>query len=152
MDGKQQQAVPRVLSFSEVRQSERTKHVHGLHPYLGKFIPQLVEFLLKHSRLSRKDIVVDPFAGSGTTNVECMIRGIPSIGLELSEFGHLFAKAKTGHYNLKILKREIRDFEEKARQVDYSAEIKPGEYLRTWYSERSQKELLHMVNVLETAD
>ena len=27
------------LSFDEYRESERTKHVHRLHPYKGKFIP-----------------------------------------------------------------------------------------------------------------
>ena len=26
---------------------QRTKHVHRLHPYLGKFIPQLVEIFLR---------------------------------------------------------------------------------------------------------
>ena len=31
------------LSFIHVREFERTKHVHRLHPYLGKFIPQLPE-------------------------------------------------------------------------------------------------------------
>jgi len=36
------------LSFAGVREYERTKHVHRLHPYLGKFIPQLVEVFLKH--------------------------------------------------------------------------------------------------------
>ena len=30
------------LSFDSVREKERTKHVHRLHPYKGKFIPQLV--------------------------------------------------------------------------------------------------------------
>jgi hypothetical protein len=34
------------LSFSEYTESERTKHVHRLHPYKGKFIPQLVEYFL----------------------------------------------------------------------------------------------------------
>ena len=36
------------LSWSEqeLPERERTKHVHRLHPYLGKFIPQLVEALL----------------------------------------------------------------------------------------------------------
>ena len=36
------------LSWSEdaLPQAERTKHVHGLHPYLGKFVPQLVEVFL----------------------------------------------------------------------------------------------------------
>ena len=36
------------LSWSErdLPERERTKHVHRLHPYLGKFVPQLVEALL----------------------------------------------------------------------------------------------------------
>ena len=36
------------LSWSEqeLPERERTKHVHRLHPYLGKFVPQLVEVLL----------------------------------------------------------------------------------------------------------
>ena len=37
------------LSWSEAElpQVERTKHVHGLHPYLGKYVPQLVEVFLR---------------------------------------------------------------------------------------------------------
>lgn len=35
------------LTFIGVREFERTKHVHRLHPYLGKFIPQLVEVFLR---------------------------------------------------------------------------------------------------------
>ena len=34
------------LSFSEYKESETTKHVHRLHPYKGKFIPQLDEYFL----------------------------------------------------------------------------------------------------------
>lgn len=34
------------LSFSQYKESETTKHVHRLHPYKGKFIPQLVEYFL----------------------------------------------------------------------------------------------------------
>ncbi len=36
------------LSWSEeeLPERERTKHVHRLHTYLGKFVPQLVEALL----------------------------------------------------------------------------------------------------------
>src|SRR5690348_12199622 len=34
------------LSFEKVKESETTKHVHRLHPYKGKFIPQLVEYFL----------------------------------------------------------------------------------------------------------
>ncbi|MCZ7609213.1 MAG: hypothetical protein M5U17_03530 [Ignavibacterium sp.] len=34
------------LSFENYKESETTKHVHRLHPYKGKFIPQLVEYFL----------------------------------------------------------------------------------------------------------
>ena len=29
-----------------IKEAETTKHVHRLHPYKGKFIPQLVEYFL----------------------------------------------------------------------------------------------------------
>jgi hypothetical protein len=32
------------LSFVQYTEAERTKHVHRLHPYKGKFIPQLAEY------------------------------------------------------------------------------------------------------------
>lgn len=34
------------LSFDKYKEAETTKHVHRLHPYKGKFIPQLVEYFL----------------------------------------------------------------------------------------------------------
>lgn len=66
------------LSFEQYKESETTKHVHRLHPYKGKFIPQLVEYFLdthtdkfkKESFFQAGDIVLDPFCGSGTTRVQ----------------------------------------------------------------------------------
>jgi hypothetical protein len=34
------------LSFDYLKEADTTKHVHRLHPYKGKFIPQLVEYFL----------------------------------------------------------------------------------------------------------
>lgn len=34
------------LSFDQYKEAETTKHVHRLHPYKGKFIPQLVEYFI----------------------------------------------------------------------------------------------------------
>src|SRR3989344_8339825 len=45
------------LSFSHLRESDTTKHVHRLHPYKGKFIPQLVEYFLdSHLNTFKKQI------------------------------------------------------------------------------------------------
>ena len=64
------------LSWSEadLPERERTKHVHRLHPYLGKFVPQLVEALLERYVVPGGH-VLDPFAGSGTTLVQALESG-----------------------------------------------------------------------------
>jgi len=65
----------------DLPERERTKHVHRLHPYLGKFIPQLVEIFL---RKFRPRLVIDPFCGSGTTLVEATCLGVDCFGADLS--------------------------------------------------------------------
>jgi len=57
------------LGFYGLPEYERTKHVHRLHPYLGKFIPQLVEWFLARY-FKENDIILDPFMGSGTTLIQ----------------------------------------------------------------------------------
>jgi DNA modification methylase len=63
------------LTFISIKEFERTKHVHRLHPYLGKFIPQLVEVFLK-TFFKKGDTILDPFAGSGTTLIEGNVLGL----------------------------------------------------------------------------
>ena len=90
------------LSFSEFKEKETTKHVHRLHPYKGKFIPQLVGYFLDEhtdefktqSYFKQGDIVLDPFCGSGTTLVEANELGINSIGIDISEFNTLISNIK----------------------------------------------------------
>jgi len=89
------------LSFKSVREYERTKHVHRLHPYLGKFIPQLVEYFLKRY-FKPGQIILDPFMGSGTTLIEANILGMSSIGIDISEFNCLIAKVKTEKYDIPL--------------------------------------------------
>ncbi len=53
----------------DLPEKERTKHIHRLHPYLGKFIPQLVEIFLR-KYFEPGQTILDPFCGSGTTLVQ----------------------------------------------------------------------------------
>jgi hypothetical protein len=88
------------LSWSEtdLPERERTKHVHRLHPYLGKFVPQLVEvFLRRYGKPGR--LVWDPFAGSGTTLVEANAFGAGAAGCDVSAFNCLLTRVKTADYD-----------------------------------------------------
>lgn len=104
------------LSFDQYKEAETTKHVHRLHPYKGKFIPQLVEYFLdghtdsfkKEVCFHKNDIVLDPFAGSGTTMVQACELGIHSIGVEISAFNALISNCKIENYDLVDVQREIK--------------------------------------------
>src|SRR3989338_4111827 len=76
----------------DLPETELTKHVHRLHPYMGKFVPQLVEIFL---RKYQPRLVYDPFCGSGTTLVEANTLGIDSIGTDISVFNTLLSRVKT---------------------------------------------------------
>ncbi len=127
---------------------ERTKHVHRLHPYLGKFIPQLAEIFL---RKYRPKLVYDPFAGSGTTLVEANVLGIDSIGTDISAFNVLLSKVKTANYNIPLLEGEINDilnrlsvYESKFSKDEKVSKLfsTKNEYIRKWFAPAAQKELL----------
>src|SRR5207249_9247471 len=67
---------------------------HGLFPYRGKFHPQMIKGIMNIIGLKAGDTVLDPMAGCGTTLIEASIIGINSVGVELSPFACLMARAK----------------------------------------------------------
>jgi DNA modification methylase len=131
------------LSWSEgeLPQYERTKHVHSLHPYLGKFIPQLVEVFLGRY-FTPEDCVYDPFVGSGTTLVESNVFGAAAVGCDISAFNCLLSRVKTASYSLGALELGLKSALEECRRSPEIEGEEPSEWLRAWYSERTISELL----------
>lgn len=147
MLGRTQQAlyseIARELSWSEAElpQTERTKHVHGLHPYLGKYVPQLVEIFL--DRLFHPgQCVYDPFVGSGTTLVEANVFGAVGVGCDVSAFNCLLSRVKTTRYALGALKMSLNTVLEEARQAGPAPLDGASEWLRRWYAPRALGEML----------
>ena len=132
------------LSWSEdaLPQVERTKHVHSLHPYLGKFIPQLVDvFLRRHFRPGQ--CVYDPFVGSGTTLVEANAFGAAAVGCDISAFNCLVTRVKTTAYSLGSLELGLRGVLEQSRHTsEVVTTADASDWLRSWYFERALSELL----------
>jgi hypothetical protein len=141
------------LSWSEdeLPQVERTKHVHSLHPYLGKFIPQLVEVFLRRY-FSPKDCVYDPFVGSGTTLVEANVFGAASVGCDISAFNCLLSQVKTARCRLGALELDLKVALERARRGEQALDAEASEWLHAWYSSCALSELLAYRGAIEKLD
>lgn len=105
------------LSFSEYKEYERTKHVHRIHPYKGKFIPQLVEYFLDShtdefktsTYFDEGDIVFDPFCGSGTALVQANELNMHALGVDISSFNAMITNTKVDKHDLVLLRKTIND-------------------------------------------
>ena len=143
------------LSWSEreLPERERTKHVHRLHPYLGKFIPQLVEELLRR-HVATGGRVLDPFAGSGTTLVQSLESGHEATGIDLAAFNCLLMRVKTGRYNLFTLEHDLRDALGRYERGEGTAGAATG-YVATWFAPQAAEDLLRfraLIGDYENAD
>lgn len=68
---------------------------HGLHPYKGKFYPQLAKGLINQLHLAHGSRILDPFCGSGTTLLEGQLNGYETFGCDLNPLAAKIARAKT---------------------------------------------------------
>lgn len=87
---------------------------HGWHRYVGRFPPHLVRSLINHFQLGPRNVVCDPFLGSGTTLVEARLLGLSGIGIEICPLSSLVSRTKAAFPEnpdgLLWLQAELRDF------------------------------------------
>ncbi len=126
------------LSFDQYKEAETTKHVHRLHPYKGKFIPQLVEYFLddhtddfkKEIYFREGDIVIDPFCGSGTMLVQANELGMHAVGIDISFFNSFISNCKIEEYDLQevlqktnIITLELKKFLRQRCTLEFEGEL-----------------------------
>lgn len=82
------------------RPSKADRHpLHSLCSYIGCFPPSVPAGILD-KWVPKGGVVLDPFCGAGTTLMECLLRGHPSIGVDLNPLAVALSRAKTSHVTL----------------------------------------------------
>ncbi len=126
----------------------KPEYTHSLFRFPAKFHPPIVRWALdNYSTKSSK--VLDPFTGSGTVQVESLVRGIPSIGIDVDPLACLITKAKVTPVNPKRLASAFERFkstlERSAQLHNVAKSTAGGDITEAQYERESHN--LHIPNL-----
>jgi site-specific DNA-methyltransferase (cytosine-N4-specific) len=114
-----------------------TSHaLHGLHPYKGKFYPQLARALLNACDVPDGGLVVDPFAGCGTSVLEASLLGIRGVGVDANPMAVLVSQAKLRLLGCPadLVEKDLQPLRELPERGD---RLPNEEYLADWFPEHN---------------
>lgn len=121
-----EKVTPIIDTHSGKASSANNYRFHNWYNFVLGYSPQFPEFILNREKNTEQLLVVDPFMGTGTTNVYCKTSGISSIGIEANDYFIDVAKAKLewdiNIDELKELKQELlKNIEEKIETIDFES-------------------------------
>lgn len=133
-----------------------TDYTHIIHKYPSKFIPQIPRWaILEYSK--ENDLIIDPFAGSGTTLVESLVYNRNAIGIDINPIARLITKVKTTPINPELLMKYYERLVINARndrEIKYDM-IPKIPNIEKWFTKKSIKNLSilkHYIRNIEDDD
>lgn len=107
-------------TFREIKTNEYT---HGLHQYPARMHPEIAKRIITKYATDSKNVILDPFMGSGGVLIEAMIHGNNSIGIDLNPFAVLLSKVKTTPLESKKLEKIFEKIMQSAK-MDFINNVK----------------------------
>ena len=134
---------------------DQSSLTHGLHKYPAKFFPELPRWLIK--RYSKEgNLIIDPFSGSATTNIEALLAKRHSVGIDVSPFSRFIAKVKATPLDeseletcKKRLLRLLVNYRPEKVPVD---DIPSFPYRDNWFNREIILELAYIKKCIENLD
>jgi len=117
---------------------------HGFFKYPCKFIPFIPRWaIIKYSKPN--ELILDPFAGSGTTLVEAVLHNRDALGIDFDKLSQLLCKTKTvnlsGDQIKYIYSIEKKLFSGKFRKISFTPDI---HNINHWFSNEAINDLLYL--------
>lgn len=122
---------------------------HQWFKYREGFASELITELISMSGAQPGECIIDPFCGSGTTNVVSILNGYDTLGLDVNPMSAFITNAKVDHYkqsdlDLAMLYLEsLKSFEEYDFKSSY-------EDIRKYFNDSNFRELVRIKTFLNT--
>lgn len=81
-------------AFTRNRESPIHRWVPWIAGFSGQFVEDVFREFIGHHRGDYRPLVLDPFAGVGTTLVQSMLHGFDTVGFEINPYAALAARTK----------------------------------------------------------
>ena len=101
---------------------------HGWYNFVLGFTPSFPEYMLQRENITSTDVVLDPFNGSGTTQLVCKLKGIPSFGIDANDYMVFAAKQKLNWgvdlMGLDLRLKDVRErYDELIQEFDWADDV-----------------------------
>ncbi len=136
------------------------QHIHGIHPYPARMPPQLPAKIIK--RYARdKDIILDPFCGSGTVLVESLLKKHSCVGIDINPLAEILSKVKTTYIAKDSLNEGLNIISELVRKefsktdlsddtlIPFNKETMNTVNLQYWFKDETIRELSIIRNLFQ---
>jgi hypothetical protein len=123
--------------------------VHSHYRYYGKF-PSVVagQILEQYPPPTAEHYVFDNFCGSGTTLVEAKLRGIASVGLDISWLSALASNIKVQHVNFAAVRALQSKIVTSFPDQRESCEVADHRIVKKWFTDEAARDLTALQNLL----
>ena len=107
---KEDAAAPLIDTYEGRASSSNGYPFHNWYNFVLGYTPIFPEYMLEREGITKKDVVLDPFVGSGTTQLVCKLKGIPSYGVDANDF-MVFAASQKLNWKIdcKVLSRHVQE-------------------------------------------
>lgn len=122
---------------------------HQWFKYREGFASELITELISMSGAQPGECIIDPFCGSGTTNVVAVLNGYHTLGLDVNPMSAFITNTKVAHYTQKDLKLVSAHLQALKNYTEYNYKTN-YEGIRKYFKEANYRELIRIKTFLDT--